>query len=85
MFLLLPTNFFFSMLVETQLFLYAKLKNKPVFSYNVENIKVVDDFDYFGITFNHNCSFLTTKLNLVEQSRKDMFSAKENKETRSSC
>lgn len=51
-----------------------KVKEKPVFTYNGENITVVDDFVYLGVTFTHNASFVKHKHHLLEQARKVMFS-----------
>ena len=61
---------------KTKVVIFSKRRilNKPIFTYNGENIDVVDDFVYLGVTFSHNGNFSKTKLNLVEQGRKAMFS-----------
>ena len=63
---------------KTKVVIFSKRRilNKPIFTYNGENIDVVDDFVYLGVTFSHTCNgnFSKTKLNLVEQGRKAMFS-----------
>ena len=51
-----------------------KVKEKPAFTYNGENIAVVDDFVYLGVIFTHNASFVKHKRHLLEQGRKAMFS-----------
>ena len=56
------------------IFSKKKVKEKPVFTYNCENIVVVDDFVYLGVTFTHNGSFAKHKSSLLEQGRKAMFS-----------
>ena len=38
-----------------------KIKEKPVFTYNGENLAVVDDFVYLGVTFTRNASFVKNK------------------------
>ena len=56
------------------IFSKRKIKEKPVFTYNGENLAVVDDFVYLGFTFTHNASFIKHKKHLLEQGRKAMFS-----------
>ena len=61
---------------KTKVVIFAKrkVKEKPVFTYNGEQIVVVDDFVYLGVTFTHNVSFTKHKNHLLEQGRKAMFS-----------
>ena len=44
---------------KTKVVIFAKrnVKENPVFTYNGENIAVVDDFVYLGVTFTHNDYF----------------------------
>ena len=56
------------------IFSKGKIENKPIFEYNGENIDVVDDSVYLGVTFNYNGSFHKTKAYLVEEGRKNMLS-----------
>lgn len=51
-----------------------KINEKPVFTYNGENLVVVDDFVYLGVTFTYNGTFTKHKNCLLEQGRKAMFS-----------
>ena len=46
----------------------------PIYTYNWDNVDVFDVFVYLGATFSNNSNFSKTKLNLVEQGRKAMFS-----------
>ena len=61
---------------KTKVVIFSKRRviNKPIFTYNGDNIDVVDEFVYLGVTFSNNGNFSKTKLNLVEQGRKAMFS-----------
>ena len=61
---------------KTKVVIFAKRKVKeiPVFRYNGENIALVDDFVYLGVTFTHKVSFTKHKNHLLEQGRKAMFS-----------
>ena len=56
------------------IFAKRKVKEKPVFTYNGENIALVDDFVYLGVTFTHNVSLTKHKNHLLEQGRKAVFS-----------
>ena len=56
------------------IFAKRKIKEKPVFTYNGENIALVDDFVYLDVTFTHNVSFTKHKNHLLEQGRKAIFS-----------
>ena len=49
---------------KTKVVIFAKrkVKEKPVFTYNGEQIVVVDDFVYLGVTFTHNVSFTKHKI-----------------------
>ena len=61
---------------KTKVVIFSKRRviNKPIFTFNGDNIDVVDEFVYLGVTFSNNGNFSKTKLNLVEQGRKAMFS-----------
>ena len=61
---------------KTKVVIFAKrkVKENPVFVYNGEQIVVVDDFVYLGVTFTHNASFTKHKNQVLEQGRKAMFS-----------
>ena len=61
---------------KTKVVIFAKrkVKENPVITYNGEQIVVVDDFVYLGVTFTHNVSFTKHKNHLLEQGRKAMFS-----------
>ena len=56
------------------IFSKRRVINKPIFTYNGNNIDVVDEFVYLDVTFSNNGNFSQIKLNLVEQGRKAMFS-----------
>lgn len=45
-----------------------------MFRYDGENLSVVDEFIYLGVTFSSNGSFSSNKAKLLEQGRKAMFS-----------
>ena len=56
------------------IFAKRKVKEKPVITYNGEQIVVVDDFVYLGVTFTHNASLTKHKNHPLEQGRKAIFS-----------
>ena len=45
----------------------SRVTNKPIFTYNGENIDVVHESAYLGVTFSNKDNFSKTKLNLFEQ------------------
>ena len=51
-----------------------KIKKILFFTYNGEDIAVLDDFVYLDLTFTHNASFGKHKSHLLEQGQKAMFS-----------
>lgn len=60
-------------LKSTQQKLKVVIFEKKKLTKNGENIVVVDDFVYLGVTFNHNASFAKHKNHLLEQDRKAIF------------
>lgn len=60
--------------IKAVIFSKRKVKEKPIFTYYGENIDVVDDLVYLGVTFTHNVCFAKHKSHLLEQCRKAMFS-----------
>ena len=61
---------------KTKVVIFSKRRviNKPIFTYNGDNIDVVDEFVYLCVTFSNNGNFSKTKLNVVEKGRKALFS-----------
>ena len=61
---------------KTKVVVFSKkrLNNLPLFRYDGENLSVVDEFIYLGVTFSSNGSFSSNKAKLLEQGRKAMFS-----------
>ena len=59
--------------MKAVIFSKRRVINKPVYTYNWDNVDVVDVFVYLGATYSNNSNFGKTKLNLVKQGRKAMF------------
>ena len=60
--------------IKVVIFSKRRVINKPIYTYNWDNVDAADVFVYLGATFSNNSNFSKTKLNLVEQGRKAMFS-----------
>lgn len=72
---------------KTQIVIFRKrsykLNDNLVFSYNGQNIDIVNEFTYLGIVFTTNGSFCKNKEKLVSQARKAMHSI--SKKSRKLC
>ena len=51
----------------------GKIRNIPQFSFNNNNLEVVFDYNYLGVTFNYNGKFRVAQKNLYDKASRAMF------------
>jgi len=55
------------------IFSKGKIRNIPTFTYGENNVEVVFEYNYLGIIFNYNGSFVKARKKLADQATKAMF------------
>jgi hypothetical protein len=59
---------------KIMIFSRGKVRNRPAFMYNDDEIEIVDCFSYLGVVFNYNNKFNKTAKKLYDQASKAMYS-----------